>query len=253
MQLPPDVTLSGFGTSSLMKWNFTRVERLRFTSVVNGGTLRISELLNLPNLTHLALPLWRNTVETTKRLLESPKLKRLALFVLFEPISEETMARVAAEGRQARASSQGPAGTPASTHQATSSSSPNTIVVPASAQPSSSSQDVASSSSALVASSSRQPSMALSSTPLSNNQSATSTRVNDPNASTSSLLAVYTESEVLRGIEDERLILFNIREMVSMCRVPSHKFWSEVELRSSHIGAHVVLGRLRSIAGQSLS
>lgn len=208
MQLPTDVTLSGFGTSNIVRWNFSKVERLRFTSVVNGGTLRTEELLLVPNLTHLALPLWRNTFETTKQLLTSPNLKRLVLFVLFDPIDDETMAKVTAEGGD----------------------STNADVEPNAQNAGTSNGEVATT-----------------------NQNNSTDAPTDPNASSASLRAVFSESAALRGIDDSRLILFNIREMVTLCRVPSHRFWDEVELRAKHIAAHVVLGKLRSLAGNSLA
>ena len=215
MQLPTDVTLSGFGTSSIVRWNFSRVERLRFTSVVNGGTLRTEELLLVPNLTHLALPLWRNTFETTKQLLGSPNLQRLVLFVLFDPIDDEAISRATAE---ANAQTSGDHHAHNTTH--------GTMTDP----------NAPTGSSIVTA-------------PTSSGQ--TSVPIN-PNASSASLRAVFSESSALKSIDDPRLILFNIREMVTLCRVPSHRFWDEVELRASHIAAHVVLGKLRSMAGSSL-
>jgi hypothetical protein len=221
MRLPVDVTLSGFGTSSLMKGHFTNVQRLRFTSVVNGGTLRIADLLALPNLTHLALPLWRSTFETTKLLLTCERLKRLALFVLFDPISEEDLLRATSE--------------PGSSHATTGNQSgPSTISHP-------------------------QPTALWINTPSTNTSNTTavanppSNTAANPNASTSSLQDVFLESEALKGIHDGRLILFNIRELVTLCQVPTQRFWDEVELRASHPAAHVVLGKLRSLAGQTLS
>lgn len=221
MRLPVDVTLSGFGTSSLMKGHFTNVQRLRFTSVVNGGTLRIADLLGLPNLTHLALPLWRSTFETTKILLTCEQLKRLALFVLFDPISEEDLLRATSE--------------PGSGTAIQSDSSTNT--------PSQSSQSTA----VWITT----PSTSISSTTAVANPPSNSTA--NPNASTSSLQDVFLESEALKGIHDNRLILFNIRELVTLCQVPTQRFWDEVELRANHPAAHVVLGKLRSLAGQTLS
>jgi hypothetical protein len=209
MELPSDVTLSGFGTSSIVRWNFSRVEKLRFTSVVNGGTLRTEELLLVPNLTHLALPLWRNTFETTKQLLTSPKLQRLVLFVLFDPIDDETMAKVTSGAVEPE--------------QQDDQVQPSAVTV-SNSQPA-----------GMVGANSGQ------------------TAPIGPNTSSSSLQAVFSESAALRGIDDPRLILFNIREMVTLCRVSSQKFWDEVELRASHIAAHVVLGKLRSLAGNSLT
>jgi len=229
MQLPSDVTLSGFGTSSIIRWNFSRVEKLRFTSVVNGGTLRTEELLLVPNLTHLALPLWRNTVETTKGLLTSSKLQRLVLFVLFDPIDDETMAKVTSGTTEPN---------PAD-GQGQSSATPDTAVA-AVPNPPSTSQNTATA-------------MATATATTTAANSGQSNSDADPNASQSSLQVAFSESAALRGINDPRLILFNIREMVTLCRVSSQKFWDEVELRASHIAAHVVLGKLRSLAGNSLT
>ncbi|KIM34463.1 hypothetical protein M408DRAFT_325860 [Serendipita vermifera MAFF 305830] len=228
MQLPSDVTLSGFGTSSIVRWNFSKVERLRFTSVVNGGTLRTEELLLVPNLTHLALPLWRNTFETTKQLLAAPNLIRLVLFVLFDPIDDETMAKATAEAAEANAD--GPINNNADSAGTESTAQTNGIIT-----------ESAGTTTTLAAAAAL------------NQNNPTDASSADPNASSASLRAVYSESAALRSIDDPRLILFNIREMVTLCRVPSHRFWDEVELRARHIAAHVVLGKLRSMAGNSLA
>lgn len=195
MRLPASVTFSGFGTSNLANWNFDHVEKLRFTSVVNGGVLRTGELLHLPSLTHLALPLWKITVDTTKALLGLPTLKRLVLFVLFDP-SPPTRGLFDI--------------------------TPETENDPLS-QPSS-------------------------------NVPASSSAPNQPGPGTSPLLSTArTDADTLRDIHDNRLLLFNIREMVSLCRVTAQSFWEEVELRASHRAVHLVLGRLRSMAGKTLS
>lgn len=283
LRLPEDVTLSGFGTSSLVRWNFNSVQRLRFTSVVNGGTLRIEELLLLPSLTHLALPLWRSTLETTKALLGLERLKRLALFVLFDPITEVEMARVttrrhasenngdeipsspvAVAGRMIQCRCQhGGHGQPSGTaNQSTadpSNADPQDTIENGDENDAATTQTPDASTSA-THSNTPGPSVAATLSSPGANTSATnaaststSTIGANPNSSTASLQAVFNESEALRNIDDSRLILFNIREMVTMCRVPTQRFWDEVELRASHLAAHVVLGQLRSLAGRGIT
>jgi len=184
--------------------------------------LRITDLLALPNLTHLALPLWRSTCDTTKALLSSERLQRLALFVLFDPISEEELLKATSEE----------AGTGSLSADAVIQNNQSPNLPQASFS---------------------------SSTPANQTTSTTITPSNipqttaDPMASTSSLQDVFLESSALKEIHDPRLILFNIRELVTLCQVPTNKFWDEVELRATHPVAHIILGKLRSLAGQNLS
>ncbi|KAG8754443.1 hypothetical protein FRC14_005079 [Serendipita sp. 396] len=228
MHLPPSVTLSGFGTSSLSHWDFSSVQRLRFTSVVNGGTLRIDELLLLPRLTHLALPLWRSTVASTKKLLALSSLKRLALFVLFDTgvqFSSTTATDTDTTG-------------PTTTTQpvASSSATPTTNPTGVTVGPLWSSNPTSSTSQAVP-----QPTQT------------NTTSVMNPNASNASLQAVFSESEALKKMQDDRLILFNIREMVTLCKVSTERFWGEIEFRATCGEAHFILGQWRELAGRTLT
>ncbi|KAG8830032.1 hypothetical protein FRC18_008729 [Serendipita sp. 400] len=75
----------------------------------------------------------------------------------------------------------------------------------------------------------------------------------NPNASNASLQAVFSESEALKKMQDDRLILFNIREMVTLCKVSTERFWGEIEFRATCGEAHFILGQWRELAGRTLT
>ncbi|KAG8835068.1 hypothetical protein FRC17_005421 [Serendipita sp. 399] len=244
MHLPSSVTLSGFGTSSLSHWDFSSVQRLRFTSVVNGGTLRIDELLLLPRLTHLALPLWRTTVASTKKLLALQSLKRLALFVLFDTgaqlLTTTTVGADPSGTTDTNVAQVSSSATPSNAH-------PSTSATAATAATNTNSGSVGPQWGSSVATSSQTHPPAPPTT-----QASGSSPIN-PNASNASLQAVFSESEALRKMQDDRLILFNIREMVTLCTVSTERFWGEIEFRATCGEAHFILGQWRELAGRTLT
>lgn len=75
-------------------WNFSNVQKLRLTSQRTSADFQIFDRFPVPKLTHLALPLHRDTTQTARRLLGSPRMKKLAVFAWYGPGSTVVRKRI---------------------------------------------------------------------------------------------------------------------------------------------------------------